>query len=388
MKAGAAGRGTVLVVGGGAVGLAFAAACTDQATVLESGPLRPAADPEPFDIRVFALSEGTRDFLREIGAWPRMPAGRIAAVTRMEVFGDDGASRLDFAPSGGRPLAWIAEGNRLSRAIEEAALARGATLRPESRLRSLAARPGHAEAVLEDGTILGADLLVGADGADSWVRDRLGLACTRKHYPETAVVAHFRCERPPAGVARQWFRRDGILAWLPLPGERMSIVWSARGELADELATLDPEALACRVRDAGNAALGDLALDSAVARFPLRLVRVPRIAVPGAVLVGDAAHGVHPLAGQGVNLGFQDARHLARVLGSRSPLERPGDFGLLRRHERARRADVDAMQFVTDRIEWLFGLDAPLAAAARNAGLRAVDAAPWAKRLLAAHAMR
>ena len=110
--------------------------------------------------------------------------------------------------------------------------------------------------------------------------------------------------------------------------------------------------------------------------------------MPGAVLVGDAAHGVHPLAGQGVNLGFQDAASLARTLGTRSPLERPGDFGLLRRHERARRADVDAMQFVTDRLEWLFGIDTPVAGAARNAGLRAVQAAPWAKRLLAAHAMR
>jgi 2-polyprenyl-6-methoxyphenol hydroxylase-like FAD-dependent oxidoreductase len=158
--------------------------------------------------------------------------------------------------------------------------------------------------------------------------------------------------------------------------------------VADELAALGPEDLARRVRDAGGAALGDLALDSEVARFPLRLVRVPRIAKPGAVLIGDAAHGVHPLAGQGVNLGFQDARALARTLATRSPLERPGDLALLRRHERSRRADVDAMQFVTDRLEWLFGLGAPLAGAARNAGLRAVDAAPWAKRYLAAHAMR
>jgi 2-polyprenyl-6-methoxyphenol hydroxylase-like FAD-dependent oxidoreductase len=115
---------------------------------------------------------------------------------------------------------------------------------------------------------------------------------------------------------------------------------------------------------------------------------VPRVAVAGAVLIGDAAHGVHPLAGQGVNLGFQDARSLAATLASRSPLERPGDLALLRRHERSRRADVDAMQLVTDRLEWLFALDAPLAAAARNAGLAAVDALPFAKRLLAARAMR
>lgn len=381
-------RGRVLVVGGGAVGLAFAAACADEVRVLEAGPPRPAADPEEFDIRVFALSEGTREFLREIGAWQRMPTERVAAVTRMEVFGDDGRSRLEFSPPGGRTLAWIAEGNRMTRAIEEAARGRGVELATGSRPRSFAAGSRGSEVVLEDGSVVRADLLVGADGVDSRVRCELGLASRTKRYPETALVAHFRCERPHRGVARQWFRADGILAWLPLPGDRISIVWSARGGLAGELAALAPGELARRVRDAGGAALGDMAPDSAAACFPLRLVRVPRVTVPGAVLVGDAAHGVHPLAGQGVNLGFQDARGLARTLASRSPLERPGDLALLRRHERSRRADVDAMQFVTDRLEWLFGLDATLAAAARNAGLAAVDAVPFAKRLLTAHAMR
>jgi ubiquinone biosynthesis UbiH/UbiF/VisC/COQ6 family hydroxylase len=334
------------------------------------------------------LSEGTRAFLSEIDAWRRMPQERIARVTRMEVFGDDGASRLDFSVPEGRALAWIAEGNRLTRAIEAAAINRGAQVVSSTRLQAIAANGSGSRATTEDGGAFDADLLVGSDGADSWVRSQLGLAAEAKRYPETAVVAHFRCERPPAGVARQWFRADGILAWLPLPGDRMSIVWSARGDLAGELATLDPAGLAGRVRDAGGAALGDLALDSDVARFPLRLIRVPRITVPGAVLIGDAAHGVHPLAGQGVNLGFQDAASLARSLASRSPLERPGDLALLRRHERARRADVDAMQFVTDRLEWLFGIDASIAAVARNVGLMAVDALPWAKRALSAHAMR
>ncbi len=388
MSASAAGRGRILVMGGGAVGLAFAAACADEVRVLEAGPARPGTDPEGFDIRVFALSGGTRDFLDGIGAWGRMPPSRIAPVTRMEVFGDDGASRLAFAAPPGRPLAWIAEGNRMTRAIEEAARGRGVAIETDCRWKSVAARAGRAQVELEDGATLEADLLVGADGAQSRVRAELALAAHAKCYPETAVVAHFRCEKPPAGVARQWFRRDGILAWLPLPGDRMSIVWSARDGLADELAALDPEALARRVRDAGGAALGELSLDSAVARFPLRLVRVPRIAVPGAVLVGDAAHGVHPLAGQGVNLGFQDAAGLARTLAARSPLERPGDYALLRRHERLRHGDVAAMQFVTDRLEWLFGIDAPIAALARNAGLRAVEGLPWAKRLLAAQAMR
>lgn len=370
------------------MGLAFAAASGDAVRVLDAGPARPEADPDEFDVRVFALSAGTRAFLREIGAWPRMPAGRIAPVTRMEVFGDDGASRLDFAPREGQALAWIAEGNRMARALEAAARARGADIAAGVQLRSLATRADGVTAMAADGAGYEADLVVGADGADSWVRSQLGIASDAKRYRETAIVAHFRCERPAAGVARQWFRADGILAWLPLPGERMSIVWSARDELADELVALEPDALARRVRDAGGAALGDLALDSAVARFPLRLIRMPRISAPGAVLIGDAAHGVHPLAGQGVNLGFQDARSLVLTLAGRSPLERPGDLALLRQHERARRADVDAMQFVTDRLEWLFGIEADAVALARNAGLRAMNALPVAKRALAARAMR
>ena len=113
MTGGATSRGRVVVVGGGAVGLAFAAACGEEVRVLEAGAPRPDRDPEPVDIRVFALSQGTRDFLLEIGAWQRLPAERLAPVTRMEVFGDDGTSRLEFAPPAGGALAWIAEGNRL-----------------------------------------------------------------------------------------------------------------------------------------------------------------------------------------------------------------------------------------------------------------------------------
>src|SRR5205085_7959084 len=173
-------------------------------------------------------------------------------------------------------------------------------------------------------------------------------------YGEDAIVGNFEVEREHGDTARQWFRPDGVLAWLPLPGRRISIVWSTRRENADALLALEPAAFADRVREAGGAALGDMKLASAARRFPLRIIRVERSVAPGAALIGDAAHAVHPLAGQGVNLGFQDAKVLADELAARSPLERAGDARVLRRYARARREDVSAMQFVTDRLDRLF----------------------------------
>jgi 2-octaprenyl-6-methoxyphenol hydroxylase len=232
------------------------------------------------------------------------------------------------------------------------------------------------------------DLLVGADGPDSRVRAMLALPFEERPYGEAAIVANFECESVHGEVARQWFVSDGVLAWLPLPGKRISIVWSTALANADDLALLDAPQLERRVRDAGGAALGDLRLISPAARFPLRLIDVPDPVAPGVALIGDAAHAVHPLAGQGINLGFQDVKALADVLAERSPLERPGDLRLLRRYARERREDVTAMQFVTDGLDKLFASGKPGAYTLRNLGLQLVENQPWAKAALARRAMR
>lgn len=378
----------LVVAGGGPVGLAFAcAAQASEVRVLEASPAR-SAPSGGFDLRVFAISAGTRAFLRELGAWDRLDPQRVAPVRRMEVFGDGGA-RLRFAAPAGQALAWIVEAGRLTAALEEAASQRSAIrISRSSPAIAFGAAACGAWAELAQGERVRGDLLVGADGPDSPVRTALGLETKEHAYGETAVVAHFDSERDARGMARQWFRADGVLAWLPLPGRRISIVWSAPAAIADALAALEPAALADRVRDAGGAALGDLRLASGVARFPLRLTRVAQPVTAGAALIGDAAHAVHPLAGQGINLGFQDARALAGVLASRSPLERAGDLRVLRRFARARREDVGAMQWVTDALDRLFASRRPGAAALRNAGLGLVERIPLAKRALAARAMR
>jgi ubiquinone biosynthesis UbiH/UbiF/VisC/COQ6 family hydroxylase len=369
------------------VGLAFACAARDvQVTLVEASPAPKPSDT--YDLRIFALSAGTRAFLRDIGAWEHLDAGRIAPVRRMEVFGDAG-SKLSFSGRAGSPLAWIAEAGRLAGALEEQARTLpSVTLRREARALAYEASAERAAIVLEGGERLEGSLLVGADGPDSRVRALLGLDASEQRYGETAIVANFDTGKEHGEVARQWFRPDGVLAWLPLPGRRISIVWSAPEAIAAELAALDGPAFERRVRDAGAGVLGDLGLISKVGQFPLRLIRVERTVGPGVALIGDAAHAVHPLAGQGVNLGFQDARVLAEELGERSPLERCGDLQVLRRYARERREDVSAMQFVTDRLDQLFAARSPGASWLRNAGLQLVDSQPWAKAALAARAMR
>ena len=377
----------MIVTGAGPVGLAFACACEEPVEVVEAAA-PPPDPPDAFDLRIFALSAGTRAFLRDIGAWGRIDPARVAAVRRMEVFGDAGAS-LSFTGPGGGALAWIVEAGRLAAALEAQALSLPTvTLRRGAEAVALEADAGGARLRLASGESISGDLVVAADGPQSRVRAMLGLATDSRSYGETAIVANFECERPHGSVARQWFRADGVLAWLPLPGDRISIVWSAPDTHAQSLLAMDPEGLQACVRDAGHDALGALRLVSGVAGFPLRLVQVERTVAPGVALIGDAAHGVHPLAGQGVNLGFQDARVLADTLASRSALERPGDLRLLRRHARARREDVAAMQFVTDRLDRLFARPGRGASWLRNAGLGLVDAQPWAKRALASRAMR
>lgn len=391
-------RADVLIAGAGLVGLALAAALARTGlavTLVDRAPVAaPEYDPATWDARVYAISPGSAAFLHAIGAWPMLPPDRVAPIEAMRVAGDAGA-KLDFSAYdlGERALAWVVEERALRAALLPVVFEAGVTVVGNAPFVGLEwSADGTRLTLAPDGEppmSLAARLLVGADGGRSWIREAAGIVAVPKPYGQTAVVANFACARAHHGVARQWFRPDGgVLAWLPLPERRMSMVWSAPETLAVELLALAPEALAARVAAAGEHALGELTPLTPAAAFPLALLKLPTTIAHRLALVGDAAHGVHPLAGQGVNLGFGDAQALAAVLAERGPVADAGAPILLERFARRRAEPVLAMQTVTDGLAELFGRDSPWLRSLRNAGLAAVDRIPAVKRLLAQPALR
>ena len=385
----------VLILGAGPVGLALAAALAREGLAVALADRNAlsmhdrSAGDDDWDARVYAVSPGSAEFLRGLGAWQRLPGERLAAVETMDVRGDTNG-RIEFSAYelGERALAWIVEHREITRAL-------AAAVRTSEHIDVLApCEPStlvwHADAAelsLGDGRVLRARLVVGADGLRSWARREAGIAREPRDYRHTAVVANFAAERAHRGCAFQWFLAEcGVLAWLPLPGRRISIVWSAPEALADDLLALEQSALAARVADAGGGALGKLTAITPAASFPLSFLRLPSVIAHRFALVGDAAHGVHPLAGQGVNLGFGDAAALASVLARRGPVTDPGERILLERYERRRALPVAAMQFVTDGLVRLF--DRPALRLVRNGGMRAVASIAPLRRLLAQPALR
>lgn len=379
-----------IVVGAGLVGAAAALALGDaglEVAVVEAAAPPPA--PSGWDSRIYAISPGSRELLHSIGAWQRLDAGRIEPVLGMEVHGDRPGARIDFdaLASGVPALAYIAEGGALTRALwGQLEAADHVQLRVGARPQALTIDAGAATLQLGDGSVLRASLVVGADGAESWVRQAAGVDAPTRGYEQRAVVANFRTSLGHGGTARQWFRPDGVLALLPLPDGQVSMVWSAEDAHAETLMTMDALTLAQAVGEASFGAVGDLEVITPAAAFPLRLRVASSFVRPRLALVGDAAHNLHPLAGQGVNLGFRDVRALAATLSARGPEHDVGVLPLLRRYERSRREDVAAMVAATDGLQRLFASRLPGIAALRNAGLTLADRLPGLKSLLAQQA--
>jgi ubiquinone biosynthesis UbiH/UbiF/VisC/COQ6 family hydroxylase len=381
----------VVVVGGGLVGLALAAALRDsglQLALVEPHAPREAPAASAWDSRVYAISPGSAAFLERCDAWQSVPGERIARVERMRIFGDDGRAELQFSAydAGLRELAFIVENDRLQAALWR--IVRGsARIFCPAGWSALELDARSTRMHLDNGTALTARLIVGADGAESRVRAAAGIAASPSDYRQLGIVANFSCGKAHGSVAFQWFRRDGVLALLPMPGDHVSMVWSIGEERGRELLGKSPGELAAEVEAASGGIVGALDLVTPAAAFPLRLLRVTEFTRARLALIGDAAHNVHPLAGQGVNLGFRDAQELAAVLANRGPQRDCGDRQLLRRYARARREDVLSMQLMTHGLQKLFRHDAVFVGRVRNLGLNLVNWQPQLKSFLVHHAV-
>ncbi len=379
----------LIIVGGGLAGASLAVALRETRLRIALVETNPPRRPEGWDARIYAISPANIEFLDRIGAWRHLDAARVTPIRAMEIHGDAGG-RLDFSAydSGVPHLGCILESSLMACELWESAKRQSnLTLFCPAVPASLEFRHDAALLHLDDGVTLSARLLVGADGRDSWVRQTAGLDAVNTHYGDKGVVANFVTEKGHNNVAYQWFRKDGVLAYLPLSGNRISIVWSTPDMHADELLTLPRESFCERVAEAGDRVLGRLDLLTEPAAFPLRLMRVPQTVAPRLALVGDAAHGIHPLSGHGINLGFQDAFELAGLLEKAQPWQDIGEDHFLQRYQRARREETLLMQSTTDILKRLFASAVPGFGALRNLGLSLTNRLPYVKNSLVRYAL-
>jgi 2-octaprenylphenol hydroxylase len=389
----------VVVVGGAMAGAGCAAllAATPATSGLRVALVepRPAAAPAagaPLDLRVSALSRASQQLLERTGAWSAV-AGRAAAYRRMVIWEErqkaDGPDALvfDAAELGEPDLGHIGENLSIQAALTTRAAALGVVLL-RAELAALETARDAARIRLGDGREFRAGLVVGADGADSAVRRAAGIDTRGWDYGQRAVVAHLGCEKPHGATAWQRFLDTGPLALLPLADGRVSLVWTTLPDVAASLAQCPDGEFAERVTAASDGVLGRLAPASRRADFPLRLLHARRYAAERIALVGDSAHVVHPLAGQGINLAFLDAASLVDVVGEAVAAgDDPGELALLRRYERWRKAETVPAIALLDGIKRLFFGGNPLQSRLRQGLLGIAQSSGTAKRLLMRRAL-
>ena len=389
----------VIIVGAGVVGAAMASLLLrrnlsepGRVAILEEHPEAAPPPDADWDLRVFALSRASERLLRACGAWTSLPARRVFPFERMQVWDASGqpygkgSLEFDCAELGEPNLGYIIEGRALQWQCMQAARAAGAVL-IEAGLATAAAGATGVSIGLSDGRELRGELLIGADGPGSRTRELLGIETAGHAYHQDALVAHVRTAKPHRNTAWQRFLATGPVAFLPLPDGRSSIVWSAELAEAARLRALDPASFGAALTAASGDALGACELSSPLAGFPLKLQYALEYVRPRAVLLGDAAHVVHPLAGQGLNLGLLDCAALAEVLGQAAGAEQFGEYRLLRRYERRRRSENLLAATALDGLERLFSNADRFSAGLRGAALEAAGKLPFVKRRLARRAL-
>ena len=388
----------VCIVGNGAIAKTAAlglAQAGHGVTLLAPPAAQPAAQAgeQPWDVRVYALNHTAHNLLASLKVWGALDQSRVAPVDSMVVHGDGkepGDLAFDAFGAHVGSLAWIVEDRNLNQALDAALKFAPNVHLVSGRATALAADANGATIILESGATIACELVLGADGAQSWVRGQCDIGLDYRSYHQRAVVTNFSCARPHHGVAYQWFTGcDGVIALLPLPGDRVSLVWSAPDALADTIMGETLSELAVRLAVFSEDKLGALRplQPELVKDVPLALIRPHAITAPRVALVGDAAHVVHPLAGHGMNLGFADVVDLLKSIAERESQRSIGDERVLARYARSRKEDVLLMQLATDGLARLFGTDLEPLRVVRNLGLNLLNKLPVVKRRLMAHAM-
>lgn len=361
----------VIILGGGLVGATLALALHRQGKkilIIEKKP--PQTDllslSQSWDARIYAISPTNQQFLNSLSVWPEE---RVQKVRHMEVYGDSNGCISFDASSVNVPCLNSMVENRYLLAKLWLALEEEGVAIVSSCTQSVITDVWSAKITLENDQTYCSQLVVGADGANSWLREQVGIEVTASPYQQQGIVANFNTEKPHNGCAYQWFRGSDILAYLPLPQQQISIVWSTSD--LESLTKLDKESFAREVDLAGNQKLGELTLTTPVFNFDLIMRQPKKIISQRIALIGDAAHTIHPLAGQGVNLGFADVQCLSNLLTNASD---SGTWSILKQYQRSRLLAVRLMQYSCDGLFKLFANDYfPAIGWVRNQGLNLVN---------------
>ena len=395
----------VVVVGGGITGKACALGMAQLGLqTLEIAPDLGQTVPNPqgseWGQRIYAFSPSTQKLLAHLQIWDALDHSRLQVVRDMRIYGDRGEKNdqlhLSAFEAGTPQLAWIGESNLIEHTLDQASRFQNKLERISDTVEKIKVDIEGSSLHLKNSGIVRASLVIAADGANSPIRSEIGISASEESYSQSAVVANWTCTYPHLETAFQWFLPGGdIVAMLPLPNKQVSMVWSTSPELAAELLQLSQSQWLDRFASIANGAitkqLGELTLNSAPAAYPLRKIRAARFigpeTNPKVVLIGDAAHVMHPLAGQGLNLGLRDVAVLLNIFSKRESFRSLSDLNLLRRYERQRQGDTSALLWVTDKLKKLFSGSSSTEKQLRNWGLGLVNKSHFIKQRLIERAL-